>query len=141
MAALAQDRRASMGEMLENWRDARCKIAVTMTLLTERQRHPALFSDGDYEPLAVSGPKTDHICAFARNHGDRALIVAATRFPARLMAGPDWRETEIAIPRTPNVNARWRDLLTGEVLENRLRAASVLSGMPVAVLVPDDDRA
>ena len=141
MAALQQDRRGSMRAMLENWRDGRGKLAVTAALLAERRAYPALFAAGGYEPLTASGPKADHICAFARANGDRAMIVVATLYPVRLAANPVWDGTDIAMPRNVNRATRWRDVLTGQVIacseDDVLGVGSVLSDLPVAVLVSD----
>jgi (1->4)-alpha-D-glucan 1-alpha-D-glucosylmutase len=132
-----------LGEgLLENWRDGRCKIAVTATLLAERRAHPVLFAEGGYEPLTVTGAKADHICAFARAHGDNALIVVTSRFPARLAIDPDWEGTEIAAPRNVHGVTRWLELLTGRVLEcgEAFPVQKILGDLPAAVLVPADGR-
>jgi (1->4)-alpha-D-glucan 1-alpha-D-glucosylmutase len=141
MAAPEHDR---VTAMLKNWRDGGCKLAVTAALLGERRRNPMLFAEGDYEPLAVSGSKTDHICAFARSRGDCSLLVAVARFPVRLQTDPDWDGTEIACPKTADGVVdwgvtRWRDLLNGRVVECRegrtLPARLLFGDLPVAVLV------
>jgi hypothetical protein len=87
-AALARDRAGTAAAMLEGWHDGRLKLALTATLLAHRREHPALYAEGAYEPVAASGPKADHLCAFARGHGEDALLVVAARFPARLEAEP-----------------------------------------------------
>jgi (1->4)-alpha-D-glucan 1-alpha-D-glucosylmutase len=140
VSALGQDRRAAMLEMLEHWHDGRIKLAVTATLLTERNQHRSLFAEGEYEPLTASGPKGNHICAFARVHGTRAMLVVAARFPARLKGDPAWDASEIATPRAIDPVTHWRDLLTGKVVAGRsgeaLMVQELLGDLPVAVLVP-----
>jgi (1->4)-alpha-D-glucan 1-alpha-D-glucosylmutase len=131
---------AAMRGMLDDWRDGRCKLAVTAALLAERRAHPVLFAEGGYEPLQASGAKADQICAFARAAGECSLIVVASRFPARLAADPGWDGTEVARPRSANGVTRWRDLLTGQEPRceggESLSVEAVLSDLPVAVLVP-----
>ncbi len=138
---LERDRRGAMRDMLENWRDGRCKLALTATLLAERRVHPALFAEGGYEALAVTGERSDCVCAFARSNNTRGLIVVASRFPARLAAEGGWEGTEIARPRSVDAISRWRDLLTGSPVqwagESALPVRAVLGDWPVAVLVPD----
>jgi (1->4)-alpha-D-glucan 1-alpha-D-glucosylmutase len=139
---LERNRRTAVLDMLENWREGRVKLAVIATLLGHRRDHPKLFAQGGYEPLIAAGPKADHICAFARSHEDEALLVAAARFPARLEADPDWTGTEIPWPQEVARGTRWRDLLSGGIVERRgesLGAEAVLGYLPVAILVPDGD--
>jgi maltooligosyltrehalose synthase len=49
--------------------------------------HPTLCAEGAYEPVSVSEPKADHLCAFARGPGKDMLLVVAARFPGRPEAG------------------------------------------------------
>jgi (1->4)-alpha-D-glucan 1-alpha-D-glucosylmutase len=140
MAAPEHDR---VAPMLKNWRDGGCKLAVTAALLAERRRNPILFEEGDYEPLAASGSKADHICAFARNRDDCSLLVAVARFPVRLETDPNWDGTEVACPKAADGVVgwgvtRWRDLLNGRLVECRegptLPARLLFGDLPVAVL-------
>jgi len=141
MAGLARNRRDAMRALLANWRDGRCKLAVTQTLLAERRRHEMLFAKGGYEPLVASGPRADQICAFARTHGTDRMLVVAARFPLRQEIDPAWDGTSVAWPVGVNRAARWFDLLTGQVVTCRtgdaLPAQELLGVLPVAVMVPD----
>src|SRR5208337_4572414 len=108
-----------------------------------RRDQPTLFAQGGYEPLIAAGPKADHVCAFARSHEEDSLLVVAARFPARLEADPDWTGTEIPWPQEAGRGTRWRDLLSGEIVERRgeaVGAEAVLGLLPIAVLVPDGGR-
>jgi (1->4)-alpha-D-glucan 1-alpha-D-glucosylmutase len=140
-AALCRD---AMPGTLDKWHDGRCKLAVTATLLAERRAHPMLFAEGGYEPLVASGARADHVCAFARAYRESALIVVVSRFPARLAADSIWDGTEVTWPRTVNRVTRWRDLLSGRVLEccvgEALPVHGVLGDLPVAILVPHCQR-
>jgi (1->4)-alpha-D-glucan 1-alpha-D-glucosylmutase len=141
VAAWGQERSAAIMEMMKNWRDGRIKLAITATLLAARQRRPMLFSAGSYEPLSPFGTKADHVCAFARAFEEDGLVVVATRFPARLLADPEWHETAVARPRTVNHAIRWRDLLTDQTVEwcagEALPIQVLPQALPVVVLVPD----
>jgi (1->4)-alpha-D-glucan 1-alpha-D-glucosylmutase len=130
-----------MLDMLEEWRDARVKLAVIASLLAYRSDHQQLFSMGGYEPLIATGSKADQICAFARSYEDEAVLVAAARFPARVETDPDWSGTEIPWPQPAARNMGWRDLLSGRMVECRsdvLGVETLLEGMPVVVLVPEN---
>jgi (1->4)-alpha-D-glucan 1-alpha-D-glucosylmutase len=138
-AAMAQDRRAAMPSMLENWRDGRAKLALTANLLAYRQERPALFNEGGYEPLAATGEKADQLCAFLRSHGEDRLLVVTSRFPARLETNRGWGDTAIPITQAGGV-AGWRDLLTGRRFgsgDGLLMGEDTLADSPVSLLVPD----
>jgi (1->4)-alpha-D-glucan 1-alpha-D-glucosylmutase len=135
------DRANAMAELVRDWRDGRCKLALTLALLADRRARPRLYANGDYEPLSASGAKAEQICAFSRACADDALIVVVSRFPARLAFDPDWHDATIAWPRMAERTSGWRDLLTGQVVERRrgmpLLVADALRGLPLAVLVPN----
>jgi (1->4)-alpha-D-glucan 1-alpha-D-glucosylmutase len=108
-----------------------------------RQRHPALFSDGVYMPLAVSGSRKDHVVAYARQiDGHYAITVVP-----RLMLGPlasgalfappaFWADTDVAVP--PQLQGPKRDLLTGHILDAgaTLPLHKLLGRQPVILLEP-----
>jgi (1->4)-alpha-D-glucan 1-alpha-D-glucosylmutase len=140
--------------------DGRAKLYLIRRALALRERDPALFADGDYRPLAVSGPYARHLCAFARVHRDRALVVIAPRLLAgRVLEGdpgtgsaalrtepfadPGWAGTLVAVPGTV-----WKDRLGGGRLDAArsgdgqvLRAADVLRRFPVGLLTGSDGTA
>lgn len=97
-----------------------------------RRARPALFAEGGYRPLNVTGPRADHVVAFAREKdGDYAVAVA----PVRTMAALDatfWDDTRVEMPA-----GRKRDIIGGRrFAEGPLAVADVLSGS-VALLVPE----
>jgi (1->4)-alpha-D-glucan 1-alpha-D-glucosylmutase len=102
--ALAQH--LSLDLLAESWRDGRIKQAVLRKLLRARQDAPALFSQANYEPLAVEGQRAGHVLAFLRRHGDKAMLVVVARCCAEGMADaeglvPDrdwWGDTRIVLP-------------------------------------------
>ena len=109
-------------------------------MLQHRHQRPDLYAHGAYQPLPASGDAADQLCAFARTQGEDALLVVAARFPARLAAGPGWGDT--GLPWPPAGGQRWRDLLSGRVVERRgetLAVAALLADLPVAALVPAED--
>jgi (1->4)-alpha-D-glucan 1-alpha-D-glucosylmutase len=126
MAALERDRPGAVRDMLRSWKDGRLKLALTATLLAHRQAKPELFAKGDYQPVSATD---ERVCAFIRQCGDDALLVVASRFPARNEppgGGLSW----------PEGPPRWRDLLSGRIVERGAGPAAILDELPVAVLVP-----
>ena len=65
--------------LTQRWRDGHIKLAWTHQLLNLRSANPAVFADGDYTPLAVTGPHGDRVIAFARRLRDQAVIVAVAK--------------------------------------------------------------
>ena len=39
-----------------------------------RRDHPGLFTAGEYIPAEATGARGEHVFAFARRHGDRAVV-------------------------------------------------------------------
>ena len=134
-------------ELLERIEDGRAKLFLTWKALQLRKRHAQLFTDGDYTALSTQGPRADHICAFARRHDGRTVVVAVARWYALLMQGQDglplgaplWADTWVEAPHTET--AQYRDALTAETLSvddsgagARLSAAELFANFPVALL-------
>jgi (1->4)-alpha-D-glucan 1-alpha-D-glucosylmutase len=119
-----------------DWREGREKMFVTHRLLELRRRRPELFALGDYMPLEVTGgPGGDHLCAFARRHGEDVFVVAVPRLVHRLHRGgltAVWGAAELALPAHP----AWRDAFTGRnwAGEERVPVSHLLADFPVAVL-------
>jgi (1->4)-alpha-D-glucan 1-alpha-D-glucosylmutase len=61
--------------------------------LKRRTEMAAVFTDGDYEPLEVTGPHAAHIIAFARRHQrDAAIVVIPRAFSEATQGGRHWPE-------------------------------------------------
>jgi (1->4)-alpha-D-glucan 1-alpha-D-glucosylmutase len=128
---------ACLPELAERWQDGREKLFATARLLGLRRSRPALFAEGDYQPLEIGeGRNSDRVCAFARRRGEEVLVVAVPRLTFGLFrdGGPaDFGATEIALPAVQE----WRNVLTGEAIEarDRIRATELFRQFPVSVLV------
>lgn len=135
-------------ELLDTLEDGRAKLYITWRLLNLRRANWAFFRDADYHPLAVSGMRADHVCGFARTHGDFAIVVVTSRWHRRLSEdhctpplGDVWGDTTIVLPeRLPQ--HRYHNLLTGESVApvegedgTVIALASLFSRLAVAVLV------
>jgi (1->4)-alpha-D-glucan 1-alpha-D-glucosylmutase len=102
-------------ELMNHWPTGAIKLLVTAQLLKLRANDPDLFELGTYEPLPTAGPKSDCLCAFARVHQDRALLVIAARFPYRRECLPSWNGTTVATPQQFGSKV-FTDVLTGRQL-------------------------
>ena len=120
-------------ELLKHWKDGRIKLFVTQKLLAFRRDYPALFAEGDYKPLEITGERADCCVAFVRSYESQRLLVAVPRNTCKLgfpPLGPCWEDTAIT------ASGMWRNLFTGEFLAGAtLPVCQVLSKFPVAVLV------
>lgn len=91
------------------WRerqDGAVKLALTHRVLAFRHAQPNVFAMGDYVPLEVIGPRSNHVVAFARVHDGAACIIAVPRLATALGLGQAidegvdvWRGTRIALPK------------------------------------------
>ena len=98
------------------------KQALIARLLALRQRDRAVFAEGDYVPVAVTGARATHVLAFARTCGDRRLSVAVALHCAEALVSGG----------TPVIDADWWGdtlLSTGE------RAAVLFADGPVSVVL------
>jgi (1->4)-alpha-D-glucan 1-alpha-D-glucosylmutase len=121
-----------------DWRDGREKLFLAQRMLHLRREHLALFAEGDYLALHGEGGRADdHLCAFARRHGEMTLVVAAPRLVHRLYNNGDagWGATSLPLP----YQGGWRNVLTGcrHVECGRLPASDLFREFPVAVLLSE----
>lgn len=131
--------------LLRTREDGRIKLYLTRQTLAFRRTRAALFERGQYRPLEAQGPHAEHVCAFARvGDGGVALTVVPRHLAKRRIddppIGPDyWGNTWLPIP--DDLGTRFRNVLTGEILEVELTAQGrglalgrVLANFPVALL-------
>jgi (1->4)-alpha-D-glucan 1-alpha-D-glucosylmutase len=122
-----------LSALLKNWRDGAIKLWVIARLLAHRTAEPELFASGTYEPLSASGAHSDCVVAFARQKGNRALAVIASRFQTRRENGNNWSDTAVTLPR-----GCFHSVLTDSPplrSEGIVHVGPVLKEMPVAVLI------
>jgi len=123
--------------------DGRVKLWLTWRLLALRRERPALFRDGDYAALKVSGTHARHVVAFTRRHKEALLVVIAGRLFARLLGerivaplgASVWSDTQVAV-NLPT-GTRLINVLTDEIVTVRggsIAVAEVFGRLPGAVL-------
>ncbi len=109
--------------------DGAAKLLVTHRALTLRRDRPELFAA--HAAVAATGPAAGHVVAFDRG----GAVTVATRLPVGLARRGGWEGTTLDLPA-----GRWRDALTGRVVEGRPPVAEVLADLPVALLVAVPER-
>jgi (1->4)-alpha-D-glucan 1-alpha-D-glucosylmutase len=127
--------RANPRQLLKSWADGRIKLYITWKLLSFRRAHTDLFLEGEYIPLRVTGPRNDHIIAFARHVHSDWCVVAVPRLFGKLRRHKNiWQGTSIQLPaETPS---RWTNVLTDESISGKLAASTLFATLPFAVLTP-----
>ncbi len=133
------------GELLETWETGAVKMWLTAKLLDIRKSREALFQNGSYQPLAAEGPRQENICAFARRHDTKTLVVITPRLVSRWSLSPHfplgervWAET--LLPAPVSAASVWKNQLTNELVSARqgqFSLAELLMTFPVAVLEPE----
>src|SRR5579864_7526882 len=144
-----QELRARVRNLISAPDSNAAKQYLTWKTLSFRRRQSDLFQRGSYIPLHVAGEKSAHVVAFARQHGQRTIIVAVPRLCARVMGESHdsvceetiWRDTTLEIP-SDGVTC-YHNLFTGECLplkpdaETRIPVSDLFRNFPVAVLISE----
>ncbi len=125
----------------------RAKLWIIHRLLGWRARHPAIFQQGEYRPVPMSGSAAPYRIAFTRRAGRHGILVLATRlykrsgFPGQAESHAPRAPAELAIdlaaagvPRTGLV-----DLLSGGVAPSAAGPEQWLASRPLAVLSFESD--
>jgi (1->4)-alpha-D-glucan 1-alpha-D-glucosylmutase len=137
-----------LADLLNAWHDARVKMYVTVAALRLRKRAAAVFLEGEYLPLAVSGAGAEHVVAAARRHGGDFVVAIVPRLVDRLTSDerpwpigePCWRDTVVELPpevvgrELVNEFSHQRSRPREQDGSPRLAVAEALRGFPVAML-------
>ncbi len=143
-----QELAARVRTLLDTMEDERIKLYLTWKALMLRRAHPKIFQEGDYLPLGALGEKEEHLCVFARSHGEGTVIAVAPRWFHGLLGDTEnlplgwavWSDTWIEAPPGAE-EAAYRNVLTGEPVQVHTRdghtvflACELLANFPVALL-------
>jgi (1->4)-alpha-D-glucan 1-alpha-D-glucosylmutase len=129
-------------EMLSSREDGRVKLFTIYRALGARKKNRRIFDEGEYIPLKVTGPRRDHVIAFARRSGARWALVAAPRFLAKIVHPEElplgervWRKTIVDMP--DDAPAVWRNVFTDQTTDNKkeLPVSELFRHFPVALLI------
>ncbi len=136
------DPRGLLAELWQAPEDARVKLFMTRSLLAARRASPALYAQGAYLPLTVTGKRSDHVVAFARCASEQVGWTVTGRFFARLerhgMAPEAWADTAVSIPPA-FAGLTLENVFTGaavKVAGESVSVADLFAQMPFAVLAP-----
>ncbi|NDP39619.1 MAG: malto-oligosyltrehalose synthase [Rhodoferax sp.] len=135
---------AQLPALMATPQDGQAKLWITWRLLRLRRERPALFRDGDYTALKVSGVHAEHVVAFTRRHNGATLVVLAGRLFARLLGeailpplGESvWSDTKVAI-NLPD-GTRLINVLTDEILvveRGCIALGTAFARLPAAALL------
>ncbi|MFN3671500.1 MAG: malto-oligosyltrehalose synthase [Bosea sp. (in: a-proteobacteria)] len=134
----ALEAEGDMASLLASWPDGRVKQRVVASLLKDRAACPALYAEGDYEPLALQGRRAGDLLGFSRRHPSGEMRVIVTRIAGSESAletaplGAHWRGVSAA-----GGAGVWEEILSGRRMtggHDGLDIAEVLAAAPVAVL-------
>jgi (1->4)-alpha-D-glucan 1-alpha-D-glucosylmutase len=133
-----------------NMDDGLIKLFLTWRTLSFRKTESLLFQQGRYIPLKVTGEKSEHLCAFAREYQGRSVIVVVPRLCGSLLRENFttpcdeslWGDTEVDTPDSRT--SCYHHVLTGECIPvssnqqpGQLPATKLMSNFPVALLFSD----
>jgi (1->4)-alpha-D-glucan 1-alpha-D-glucosylmutase len=123
--------------------------------LKYRRQYPDLFRHGTYLPLEAGGERRQHVCAFARQDGQQALVVVVPRLLTRVVPdprvvplGPEvWADTWVSLPLDGTAR-HYHNLFTGTSVaanrqdgQERIALGQVFATFPVAVFVTHREEA
>jgi (1->4)-alpha-D-glucan 1-alpha-D-glucosylmutase len=136
-------------ELSVSMEDGRIKLYAIAKALKCRRLNRAVFDNGRYIPLEVTGFGKNNVVAFLRASGRQTACIVVPRLlstmagEGRLPFGPVWKDTFVIIPSDEPL--RYRNIYTEEVLGtvDRLGATGIpmselLSDFPVALLASVD---
>jgi (1->4)-alpha-D-glucan 1-alpha-D-glucosylmutase len=146
IAALATADNALPDELVQQWQDGRIKQWLINRTLTTREQYPALFAQGDYQPLVVEGERADHIVAFAREYNGSCMIVITPRLTTYLLAdhhlplipAAAWGDTVVLLPSPLSSRIFHDPMVAGAQRKapgGRLPVRDVLGEFPVHISI------
>jgi malto-oligosyltrehalose synthase len=142
--------RGLLQSLVESMRDGRAKLFLTWKTLQLRRERAALFRDGEYLPLRVTGEHASNVCAFARRHAGSVALTIAPRLYLRLLGDGDmhplgeavWADTAVELPKEVSEPLELKNVFDGKIVRtakvgNRVivRLADALAHFPVALLI------
>ena len=142
--------RSLMRSLVDGMRDGRAKLFLTWKVLQFRRDHEALFRDGEYIPLRVTGEHASNVCAFGRRHEGTFVVTIAPRLYLRLLGEREepplgesvWGDTAVELPKEYGETVQLRNVLDGGAVagvrvgsRGAVRVGDALAHFPVGLLV------
>ena len=131
-------------ELLASWRDGRIKQALIAEVLRLRADHTELFRQGSYQALEVLGSQAHNVLAFAREHGERRIIVIVPIRCATLLENSAvpmvdalrWGDTRVVLPfDASDENLKGLFSSTAVTKNRELQVSTALGDFPVNLLI------
>jgi len=131
-------------ELLASWRDGRIKQALIAEVLRLRADHTELFRQGSYQALEVLGSQAHNVLAFAREHGERRIIVIVPIRCSTLLENSAvpmvdalrWGDTRVVLPfDTSDENPKGLFSSTAVTKNRELQVSAALGDFPVNLLI------
>ncbi|MBF7143426.1 MULTISPECIES: malto-oligosyltrehalose synthase [Pseudomonas] len=131
--------------LLADWQNGHVKQALIAALLHARAAEPALFLEGEYVPLDVTGEQANRVLAFARHHQGRHAIVIVPRLCSDLLGdgllieGENWGDTAVQLPQQLS-QFEFKGLFSTQAvtLDKDLRISTALKSFPVNLYLQSD---
>ena len=140
--AARRDPVATTCHLLKDMNSGAIKMYLINRAMELRRANADLFMRGDYIPLKVSGPRANHVVAFARAHEGKHVIAACGRFfmqlpeAAPLPVDPRaWKDTFIQLES--GSPSSMTEVVTGRAISiagDRIALEQAFAQMPVAML-------
>jgi (1->4)-alpha-D-glucan 1-alpha-D-glucosylmutase len=132
---------ATVRHLLKDISSGAIKMFLINRAMEFRRAHSELFMRGEYLPLKVSGPRANHVIAFARAcEGERVLTICGRFFMQMPEAPPlpvdpaTWKDTFIELD---NASSSMTDVITGRAISaagRRIALDEAFAQIPVAML-------
>lgn len=148
-ALVEASRDAVLVRIAEDRSGALAKLYVTSAMLRLRRKHAALFAEGRYEPITVSGEYKEHLLAFARSLKDRTIVFVIPRWMCKLMKNEPapplaeaWGDTKLQLTGL-DAGVSFLELMSGRTVRLQrdadeapaMAVSQALARFPIAVLI------
>ena len=140
--AARRDPLATIRHLLKDMSSGAIKMYIIHRAMQFRRDNPDLFVRGEYIPLNVTGPRADHVVAFARAHNGKRIVAVCGRIFMQLPEAPPlpvdpnaWADAFIEL--TPGPSSSMTNLITGRSISiegGRLAISEAFAEVPVAML-------
>lgn len=153
-SSLAQSEQSNfLKSLLANWESGQAKQFVLSSALKIRAKHPELFTEGKYIPLAAAGKRSKNVLAFARVQDGLVSITVAPIMVAsvvleeergeeekdlrEIVTGPKfWGDTVVTLPPGLQID-RAQNMFTLQnvpITDAKIRLSDILQQFPVGLL-------
>ncbi|WP_407316379.1 malto-oligosyltrehalose synthase [Pseudomonas sp. nanlin1] len=134
-------------ESLRDWHSGQPKQLLIARTLRARAADPALFLQGEYEPLKIVGTHADKAFAFARSYQGRLAITVVPRLASNLLGESDgpmiapeqWGDTRVLLPQhhsLPSLKGLFSDFAVTS--DKELPLSTALKDFPVNLFIQSE---